>query len=87
MGLLALKNGLNDYFIDGENGLFTKSVLGSLGDNDWPAIIKQLEEWQRRGLLKILKNPEQATNDEFCIEMLDLIDMKSPIPGWPPKNA
>lgn len=84
MNMLALKNGLNRFFIDGENGLFTKSVLGPLGKNDWPAITKQLEEWERRGLLKILKRPEHAHDDEFCIEMIGLIDMESPIHGWPP---
>lgn len=86
MNPLELKNGLNRYFLDGENGRFTKSLLGALGQNDWAAIYRELKKWEDRGLLKILKNPGLAGPDEACIEMVNLIDLKSPIPGWPPRR-
>jgi hypothetical protein len=87
MNTLALKNGLNRYFLDGDSGLFTKEVIGTLAGNDWSAITVQLEEWQRRGLLRIVKQPDEAKKDDICIEMLNLIDRESPIPGWPSKRV
>jgi hypothetical protein len=42
MNTLALKNGLNRYFLDGDSGLFTKEVIGTLAGNDWSAITVQL---------------------------------------------
>jgi len=79
MNTLALKNGLNRYFLDSDTGLFTKEVIGTLAGNDWPAINAQLLEWQQRGLLRIIKPPDEAQDNDICIQMLNLIDRENPL--------
>ncbi len=32
--------------------------------------------------LRLLKEPEQCAGDDYCVEMLSLIDQKRPVKGW-----
>jgi hypothetical protein len=41
----------------------------------------------KKGYLKILIDPEKATDNEVCVEMLNYIEEKSPWPNWPVKNT
>ena len=56
--------------------------IRTYGRDDWPVIKRALEEWQGKGYLKILKDPEFANDDEVCVEFLTFFEHKSPIPGF-----
>lgn len=57
------------------------------GEFDWPEIRRKLTEWEEKGFLKIIKDPEICDKDEFCIEMLNFIDAKEALPNyWLSKN-
>jgi len=77
-----LKSGINDY-LDDRVKRIRRSGLATSGNGNWPAIMSALKEWESRGLLKILTNPEKARDDAICIEMLQYIDRESQFEGWP----
>jgi hypothetical protein len=37
-----------------------------------------LMEWERQGFLRMLKNPDECSSDDYCVEMLSSIDLKNP---------
>ena len=69
----ALKSGINRIVDDGAVRIL-RSDIRVYGENDWESINKALAEWESRGLLKILKAPETADDNDICIEMLHYID-------------
>lgn len=53
----------------------------------WSFVHNTLVEWEAKGFLKVLKNPEHCTADELCLEMLNFIDAEKPLPSnWLSKN-
>jgi hypothetical protein len=64
---------------------FSKSTVGAFGHGDWQNIKEILVQWEERGLLRIIKPIDEASDDDMVIEMLDYIDQKSPFPNWPIK--
>lgn len=80
----ALLNGLNRILDHGSNTISRKS-LRVIGENDWVLILSSLREWQDRELIKILKDPETASDDDDCVEMLHYID-RPDFPNWPNKS-
>lgn len=81
----ALKESINRFLDDGARR-YTKKDLGAFGENDWVRIDQCLEEWQKRGLLKIVRPLNKAGAWDVVIEMLDYIDQRSPWPNWPVKR-
>jgi hypothetical protein len=41
-----------------------------LEDIDWPYLMKILKEWEAKGRIKIIANPEKAEVNETCLELL-----------------
>ena len=77
-----LKNGINRILND-KVKYIPREVIRVYGRNNWQEIIKALTLWEKKGLLKLLKNPKTCNDDEICIEMLKYIDKESPIDNWP----
>ena len=55
-----------------------RKTLRVYGENDWPEIKAALREWEGKGYLRVLKDPEDAADEEICVEMLSYIEQKSP---------
>ncbi len=81
----VLKSAINSGILDGGATLVTRESIRLYGKNDWKSINKALADWESRGILKILKNPETANDDDICIEMLHYIDRRG-FDNWPPGN-
>ena len=46
----------------------------------WSFVHTTLAEWEDKGFLKVLKNPEQCAADDICIEMFNFIDSNKHLP-------
>lgn len=51
-----------------------KRFLEYAGGGDWLLIMSALKEWESQGLLKILKDPQTADEEEICVEAFKFID-------------
>jgi hypothetical protein len=78
-----LRAGINHFLDDSHAVYLTRKLVRVYGDGDWLSINQSLLDWQQRSLLKIIKTPQDAADDEVCIQMLAYIDRKSPWPDWP----
>lgn len=79
----VLKGGINRMLNDKVKFLSKETLLWCTHNVLDTEVINALKDWEKRGILKILKNPNTCDNDEICIEMLKYIDKESPIPNWP----
>lgn len=61
----------------------TKANLLEMCDGDLALAFLALKQWETRGLLEIILNPNLANDDEICIRMLNYIDKESPWPNFP----
>ena len=62
-------------------------ALRSYGNSEWDAIREALSEWESKGFLKVLKDPEQCADNEICLEMFNFIDAEEPLPNnWLSKD-
>ena len=59
----------------------SKKTLEGYGGPDWSIINQALAEWETRGILKIIKDPEQARSEEIVIKMLCYIGSGAR-PAW-----
>ena len=82
MNPTILKNGLNGC-LDNMFREIPRKTIRVYGEDNWPQVNALLKEWEDKGYLKILRNPETALDDEVCVEMLAYIEQKSPWPNWP----
>jgi len=48
----------------------------------WHAIREIINLWQSKGLVVILKDPENASDDDVCLEALKLLDGTEFLPDW-----
>jgi hypothetical protein len=85
MGKALLHAGINRILDDGGR-VIKKSDLVEFGGTNWSIIKAALGEWQTKGYLRVLKDPEFAHDDDDCVEMLNYIDQQSPWTTWPPKT-
>jgi hypothetical protein len=81
-----LASGIN-YILEGRqtspNGTkISKRHVLIYSGGDINGAAKQIESWERQGVLKILKQLQDALDDELCIELNQFIGQKSPIKGW-----
>lgn len=51
-----------------------KRFLEYAGEGDWSFIMTYLKEWESKGLLKILKDPQTAEEEDICVKALKFID-------------
>ena len=82
MGTSLLKAAINRQLDDGAKSI-TRALLVAAGGGDWTKIKTALAEWEGKGYLRILKDPEFAKDEDVCIEMLKYIDRVGPAPNWP----
>lgn len=80
MGKMALKSGFNSILDDTAERQITRLTIRAYGGDDWRIINAALAEWQSKGFVKILQQPEFAQDVDVCIEILNYIDQLSP---WP----
>lgn len=59
-----------------------KKHLRIYSEGDISGAFSVIKKWEQQNLLTILKNPTDASDDDFCIEMKRFVDQKSPIRGW-----
>lgn len=78
----VLKNGIKNMVLSNRVSGISRSTIRGYGRDDWPTIKKALSEWEKKGYLKILKDPEFARDDEVCVEFLTFFEFPSPIPGF-----
>jgi hypothetical protein len=81
-----LASGIN-YILEGRqtspNGTkITRKHIVIYSGGDMEGACKLIENWDRQGILKIIKHPNSASDEEFCIELKMFINQKSPIRGW-----
>jgi len=60
----------------------SKRTLEVYGNCDWDIINEALQEWEAAGLLRIVKKPETAIDDEVVVKMLDYISRTGSKPTW-----
>lgn len=77
-----LTSGINRILDDGRKILLRSDLL-FYGKGNLSVVLSSIKVWESRGLLKILKSPETAAEEDACIEMLKYIDRDSPQEGWP----
>jgi len=82
MARIALKNGINA-ILDDYCKRISRQTIRVYGDANWPSIRAMLGEWESKGYLRILRDPETANDADICVEMLNYIEQKSPWPNWP----
>jgi len=77
----VLKNWINRILDDTASPFLPRSIVFPYDD----IRLYQLEwfrEWEKRGILRFLKDPVTSKADDMVIEMLSYIDRSSPIPGF-----
>ncbi len=77
-----LKRTINRSLDDTRNRFVRRGVLAGGGARNWPEIKRCLAEWEARGLLVLLRDPETASSGEVCVEMQKYIDRESSIQGF-----
>lgn len=83
MSKIGLKNGINRGLDEGSTTRFKRASIRAYGENDWKVIKESLLEWEEKGYLKILTDPEQAEDSDDCIEMLGFIERSGKPHHWP----
>jgi len=82
MNELLLRNHLNNFMGEG-CGLIPRWATRLYGNSDWPSIRTTLAEWQQRGFLAILNDPEDCDDNTLVVKMYNFIDALEPLPpGW-----
>lgn len=66
--------------------LLSSEPIQGYGLYDRETIEAALNEWESKGYLTIITNPDCAAPNEICVKMLSYIDRESPWPDWPPKS-
>jgi hypothetical protein len=56
---------------------YTKEIMGG-----WTTINSMLDTWRDMGLIRILKYPGNADDNEICIEILRFLDGKDFPENW-----
>ena len=81
----VLTAGIN-YILEGESSSndlrISQSLLLTYAKGDMATLKECLEQWEREGHLRIIKQPDLCQPDEPCVEMFRFIDQKSPIKGF-----
>lgn len=81
--LLYLKNWMNRILDDTACPLIPKAcIFGNGGGDIRPHRVKFIQDLADRGVLKILAEPWQLSDESPYVEMLSYIDRKSAIPGF-----
>ena len=74
-----LKRSINDFVGEGY-GYVPRWPLRIYGNEAWNEIRKLINKWQENGFLEILKDPENCSDDDFCLKMFNFIDATEPLP-------
>jgi len=81
--LLYLKNWINRILDDTACPLIPKAcIFGNGGGDIRPHRVKFIQSLADRGVLRILAEPSQLSDEAPYVEMLSYIDRKSAIPGF-----
>jgi hypothetical protein len=78
----VLKNGIKNMLLSNGVSEITRFPIKVYGREDWTTIKQALSEWERKGYLQKLKDPELAEDHEICVRFLTFFEYPSPIPGF-----
>jgi hypothetical protein len=84
MNKLYLQKNLNDFVGEGYAYVpaWAPIIYGEVDvAGHWALVHAALTEWEAKGFLKVLKDPEHCTADELCIEMFNFIGAEKPLPA------
>ena len=78
----VLAGGIGRILDDTARTEISKRAIEVYGNCDWDVINEALQDWENAGLLRILKKPETAGDEEIVVKMLDYIERTGPKPTW-----
>ena len=51
------------------------------GKGEWEVIREWLADWEKRGFLEVIKDPEHADDDDYCTKMFNFVEGTEPLPS------
>jgi hypothetical protein len=77
----VLQASINRMLEDGYKKIKAKHLY-TYSKHDIGVVEESIQDWERRGMLKILKPYQDCDPEEDCVELLRFIDQKSPIKDY-----
>jgi hypothetical protein len=74
MGKAQLHAGMNRILDDGGR-MIKRSTVVTFGGPQWSTIKAALQDWENKGYLRVIKDPEFAGDHEDCVEMIARIPL------------
>ena len=71
---------VND-FVGSGYGYVPRWAYRVYGRSEWEQIRDLLKDWESRGFLEILKDPETASDDDYCTKMFNFVEGTEPLPS------
>jgi len=82
MNKTLLRNHLNNFVGEG-CGFIPRWAARLYGESDWASIRAAFEDWQQKGFLTVLNDPESCEDNTIIAKMHNFIDALEPLPpGW-----
>ena len=78
----VLAGGIDRTLDDTAQTGISKRTLYVYGNCDWDIINEALQKWEIAGLLRIVKKPDEAGDNEIVVKMLDYIHRTGSKPTW-----
>jgi len=78
---LELKAGIHRYIEDVSRQIPLK-FLKSFSNHDLETMFGSVREWESKGFLRIIRDPETSDDNDICIELRHYIEQDSPLHGF-----
>ena len=75
-----LMRSVND-FVGSGYGYVPRWAYRVYGESEWALLREYLADWEKRGFLEVIKDPENAEDDEYCTKMFNFVEATEPLPG------
>jgi len=69
-------------FVGSGYGYVPRWAYRIYGRSEWIQIREWLLDWEKRGFLKIIKDPEIAEDDDYCTKMFNFVEGTEPLPDY-----
>jgi len=76
-----LTRNIND-FVGSGYGFIPRWAFRVYGESEWTTIRELLADWEERGFLQILKDPETADDNDYCTKMFNFVEATEPLPSY-----
>lgn len=67
-------------FVGSGYGYVPRWAYRVYGESEWEKIRALIKDWESRGFLEILCDPEMASDDEYCTKMFNFVEGIEPLP-------